>query len=150
MVRIYISGRSLSNKEFCRFSSVSIPTGGPHMRIIHDALDSLTGPFGALSPRHETWGHPWFPPWPTAPTSIPSKIWHLVTIEVAYTVTYPEHEDSWKSVDCCAWLHIHNVYWPRVYSISQWWNVYEKERASPPGQFIALQAINALKGTIAG
>ena len=42
------------------------------------------------------------------------------------------------------------MYWPRVYSISQWWNLYEKERASPPGQFIALQAINALKGTISG
>ena len=30
------------------------------------------------------------------------------------------------------------MYWPRVYSISQWWNLYEKERASPPGQFTAL------------
>ena len=38
------------------------------------------------------------------------------------------------------------MYWPRVYSISQWWNLYEKERASPPGQFIALQAIKRSKG----
>ena len=30
------------------------------------------------------------------------------------------------------------IYWPRVYSISQWWNLYEKEMSSPPGQFIAL------------
>ena len=24
-------------------------------------------------------------------------------------VSYPEYEDSWKSVACCAWLHFHNV-----------------------------------------
>ena len=42
------------------------------------------------------------------------------------------------------------MYWPRVYCISQWWNLGEKERASPPSQFIALQAINELKGTISG
>ena len=29
-------------------------------------------------------------------------------------------------------------------------SLYEKERASPPGQFIALKAINELKGTISG
>ena len=42
------------------------------------------------------------------------------------------------------------MYWPKVYSISQWWNLCEKYMAVPPGQFIALQAINALKGTISG
>ena len=24
-------------------------------------------------------------------------------------IPYPEYEDSWKSIACCAWLHIHNV-----------------------------------------
>ena len=40
------------------------------------------------------------------------------------------------------------MYWARVYNISQWWSLCKKEMAAPPGQFIALQAINALKETI--
>ena len=31
------------------------------------------------------------------------------THENVKLVSYPEYEDSWKSVACCAWLHIHNV-----------------------------------------
>ena len=43
---------------------------------------------------------------------------------------------------------IFTMYSARVYSISQWGNLCEKERASDPGQFLALQPINPLKGTI--
>ena len=42
------------------------------------------------------------------------------------------------------------MYWPRVYSMSQWWNLSKQKMAAPPGLFIGLQAINALKGTISG
>ena len=42
------------------------------------------------------------------------------------------------------------VYWPRVHSMSQCWNLGKQEMAAPPGQFIALPAINALKETISG
>ena len=34
--------------------------------------------------------------------------------------------------------------------MSQWSNLGKQEMAAPPGQFIALQAINALKETISG
>ena len=88
--------------------------------------------------------------------------WANVTIHVDLVI----HILTMWEIECC-YHHIPNMkivenlslvvldctftmYWPRVYSISQWWNLCEKERASPPGQFIALKAINALKGTISG
>ena len=40
------------------------------------------------------------------------------------------------------------MYWPRVHSISQWSSLFIKEDAAPPGQFIALKAIEALNETI--
>ena len=42
------------------------------------------------------------------------------------------------------------MYWPRVYSIIEWWSQQKRQRATTPGQLIELQAINALWDTISG
>ena len=42
------------------------------------------------------------------------------------------------------------MYRPRVDSISQWCSLCKPEMAAPPGHYITLQAINALKETISG
>ena len=45
---------------------------------------------------------------------------------------------------CIFTMHI-----PRVYNISEWWSQHQREKASPPGQFMALKTFTALKEILA-
>ena len=58
---------------------------------------------------------------------------------------YPEYEDSWL---LCLIAHLQCTDQGCTALVNG--EIYEKETASPPGQFIALQAINVLKGIISG
>ena len=67
--------------------------------------------------------------------------WHLISPRIPNLKIVKNV--SLVMLDC-----IFTMYSARVYSISQWEIYVKRKRASPPGQFLALQAINALKGTI--
>ena len=52
-------------------------------------------------------------------------------------------EKYYESIICCASLQIHNI-------LNKVVNHKSMVMAAPPGQFIALQALNALEDTILG
>lgn len=63
--------------------------------------------------------------------------------------TVSRNENSLKSFVSSATLHIYNVY---IKGVQHKWMAQSTLRAggTPPGQLIAVQAINGLKGTISG
>ena len=94
------------------------------------------------------WGHDEgsLLPQSTATENYSSTCW--ITTREFYT--YPESEFSYKYVAISASVTQYTIHGPRVHCISQWLCPHQRQMAGPFGQFIALQAFNALQKAISG